>query len=100
MEDPIGGDPKNEDEKFKLMFLNMQRVLEELYNEKKKRDETFSSKDPKESKKRKDKGVDHGKEPLEPPLLHLHHLLLLVMNQVLNLNILRRILNIHYRILL
>ena len=70
MEDPIGGDPKNEDEQFKLMFFNMQRMLEELYNEKKKRDETSSSKDSKDSKESKDKkgkGVDHGKEPPEPP---------------------------------
>ena len=67
MEDPIVGDPKSEDEQFKLMFFNMQRMLEELYNEKKKRDETSSSKDPRDSKDRKGKGVDHGKEPPEPP---------------------------------
>ena len=70
---PIGGEPKNEDEQLKLMFFNMQRMLEELYNEKKKRDETSSSKDPRESKDprdskdRKGKGVDHGKDPPNPP---------------------------------
>ena len=47
IEDPVGGESKNEDEKFKLMFFNMQRMLEELYNEKNKRDETSSSKDTK-----------------------------------------------------
>ena len=67
MEDPVVGDPKGEDEQFKLMFFNMQRMLEELYNEKKKRDETSSSKDPRDSKERKGKGVDHGEEPPEPP---------------------------------
>ena len=67
MEDPIGGDPKSEGEKFKLMFFNIQRMLDELHNEKKKRDETSSSKDPRHSKDRKGKGVDHGKEAPEPP---------------------------------
>ena len=61
MEDHVLGDPRGEDEKFKLMFLNMQRMLEELYNEKKKRDETSSSKDPRDSKDKKGKGVDYGK---------------------------------------
>lgn len=67
MEDHVGGESKNEDEQFKLMFFNMKRMLEELYNEKKKRDETSSSKDPKESKEKNGKGVDHGKDPPEPP---------------------------------
>ena len=32
IEDLVVGDPKSEDEQFKMMFLNMQRMLEELYN--------------------------------------------------------------------
>ena len=67
MEDPIVGDPKSGDEQFKLMFFNIQRMLEELCNEKKKRDETSSSKDPRDSKDRKVKRVYHGKGSPKPP---------------------------------
>lgn len=67
MEDPVGGESKNEDEQFKLIFFNMQRMLEELCNEKNKRDETSSSKDPKESKEKNGKGVHNCKDIPKPP---------------------------------
>ena len=65
MEDSIRGESKNEAQQFKQLFINMQRMMEVLYNDnqKKREEESFS----KDSKSKKGKGVDNGKEPLEPP---------------------------------